>query len=100
MVGDKKISSRSAKELILACIDGMTDPEIMAKERKLFHENDSNLISKAVNDILSSNASVVADFKAGKEAALEYLVGQGMKALRGATDPIELREVFRKELQK
>jgi aspartyl-tRNA(Asn)/glutamyl-tRNA(Gln) amidotransferase subunit B len=42
----------------------------------------------------------VGDFKAGKEAALQYLVGQAMKATKGAGNPGLLKEMLTEELKK
>ena len=39
------------------------------------------------------------DYKAGKRAALEFLVGQCMKVLKGAGDPVALRNLLLKKLQ-
>jgi aspartyl-tRNA(Asn)/glutamyl-tRNA(Gln) amidotransferase subunit B len=86
------ISSRAAKDLILHTIDEKKDPDVIASERGLLMSTSADDLEKVVADIVANNPSVVADYKAGKEAALQFLVGQGMKALRGAVDPNTLRE--------
>ncbi len=98
LIADGKISSRSAKDLLAAAISEKKDPEVIAKERDLFQKNDAGQIEIVVDEILAKNGPVVADYKAGKLAALEFLVGQGMKALRGATNPQALREMIQKKL--
>jgi Asp-tRNA(Asn)/Glu-tRNA(Gln) amidotransferase B subunit len=47
--------------------------------------------------VVESNPQVVADYKAGKEAAMQFLVGQGMKESRGAANPAQLREEIKKD---
>jgi len=42
--------------------------------------------------------SVVADYKAGKQAALQFLVGQGMRETKGSANPQALREAIQKIL--
>ena len=42
--------------------------------------------------IINANPHVVADYKAGKQTALQFLVGQGMKESRGSANPEKLRE--------
>jgi aspartyl-tRNA(Asn)/glutamyl-tRNA(Gln) amidotransferase subunit B len=44
--------------------------------------------------VIDANPTVVADYKAGKEAALQFLVGQGMKESKGSANPAALREVL------
>ncbi len=97
MVSSKKVSSRAAKDLLVESVQGGKDPEILAQERGLFAVTGAD-IDDVVDGVLEKNASVVADFKAGKGAALEFLVGQCMKALRGAGDPQALRDLLNKKM--
>ncbi len=97
MVSSKKVSSRAAKDLLIESVQGVKDPEILAQERGLFAVTGAD-IDDVVDGVLEKNASVVADFKAGKGAALEFLVGQCMKALRGAGDPQALRDLLNKKM--
>ena len=96
LLAEKKISSRSGKDILAECAFTDSDPEVIANEKKLFQEAAS--LDSVISKIVGDNPSVVADFKAGKAAALEYLVGQGMKALRGAADPVALREAIRQNI--
>ena len=97
MVASKKISSRAAKDLLAESIQGGKDPEILAQERGLFSVTGAD-IGSVVERVVEKNASVVSDFKAGKAAALEFLVGQCMKTLKGGGDPEALREALRKKM--
>ncbi len=94
MIQEKKISSRSAKDLLALAISDPRSPETIAAEKGLFQNASNDQLESIVVKIIEDNLSVVADYKAGKGAALEYLLGQGMKALRGAVDPNTLRALF------
>jgi len=96
----KKISSKATKELLALCLDGVSDPEVLAREKNLMQEAANLEIGQIVEKIVMDNPTVVADYKAGKAAALEYLVGQGMKATRGAANPEELRKTITAQLSK
>lgn len=96
MLSSKKISSRSAKELLQDCLDGVSDPDAVAKEKGLLQEANNAQLGATILKVIADNPVVVADFKAGKGPALEYLVGQCMKALRGAADAALLREELKK----
>lgn len=98
MVSEKKISSRSAKDLLAECAMTNADPEILAKEKGLFQVSSEEALEATVADVISKNPTVVSDFKTGKEAALEYLLGQCMKVLRGAGDPETLRRLLRAKM--
>lgn len=100
MLGDKKISSRSAKDLIQMTVDEKKDPESIAKEKNLLKTDISEeQIQAIVQEVISSNPTVVAEYRSGKVSTLEYLVGQCMKSLRGAGDPEVLRTMIKAALR-
>ena len=73
-------------------------PEVLAEEHGLIQKTDTASLSGTVEGVLAQNPAVVSDFKAGKAAALEFLLGQCMKALRGAGDPVVLRELLKEKM--
>jgi aspartyl-tRNA(Asn)/glutamyl-tRNA(Gln) amidotransferase subunit B len=100
MVSDGKISSRGAKDLLLLMYKGdKREPLAIAEEKGLLQKSDAGELEAVVKEIIAKNPSVVADYKAGKEAALQFLIGQGMKASKGSANPAVLKEVFLKELK-
>ena len=50
--------------------------------------------------VLENNPQSIADFKAGKDKALGFLVGQAMKETRGKANPQMLNKMFLDELNK
>ncbi|HEY4522731.1 MAG TPA: Asp-tRNA(Asn)/Glu-tRNA(Gln) amidotransferase subunit GatB [Candidatus Paceibacterota bacterium] len=95
MISARKISSRTAKDILRATVIEGADPEAYARAHNLLQESDSAALQGVVRTIIDANPGVVADFRAGKAAALEYLIGQCMKELRGAGDPAVLRKMLR-----
>lgn len=94
-----KISSRTAKDLLLACSeDKNIDPERIVSERGLEQVTDLGKVKIVVSKIIEENKAVVEDYKNGKQAALEYLVGQGMKLLKGAVDAKVLRQSIKETI--
>jgi len=86
------LSSRGAKDtLALMCASGK-DPETLAKERGLIQQSDEGMIDTVANRLVANYPHVVEDYKAGKQAALQFLVGQGMKETKGSANPGLLRE--------
>jgi aspartyl-tRNA(Asn)/glutamyl-tRNA(Gln) amidotransferase subunit B len=100
LIGAKKISSRAAKDMLAELWVKDQDPRKLAEEKGLLTEVDSGKISAVVDEVIRANESVVVDYRMGKQAALEYLLGQCMKALRGAGDPVSLRSALRTALEK
>ena len=52
------------------------------------------MMMRNVEKVITENESVATEFKEGKDAAMNFLVGQGMKATRGAADPALLKEII------
>lgn len=100
MIGANKISSRAAKDLLTLTANEKTDPEGLAAKHNLFQSTSTSDLSPIIESLIAEHAAVVSDFKNGKAAALEFLVGQGMKALRGAADPALLRRLISEMVQK
>lgn len=60
--------------------------------------SDTSALPALVLKVINANPRVVADYKAGKQTALQFLVGQGMKESRGSANPEKLREQIIKVL--
>jgi aspartyl-tRNA(Asn)/glutamyl-tRNA(Gln) amidotransferase subunit B len=52
-----------------------------------------------VKAVISRNPEPVADYKKGKQNALQFLVGQVMKETKGKVNPQVAREVIKKNLK-
>lgn len=57
------------------------------KEKGLVQISDESAIEKMVEEVIKANQKSVDDYKAGKEKALGFLVGQVMKVSRGKANP-------------
>tara|TARA_B100000745_G_scaffold223426_1_gene149152 strand:+ start:3993 stop:5393 length:1401 start_codon:yes stop_codon:yes gene_type:complete len=100
MLENAEITSRIAKDLLPEVLFTDSDVRALVEERGLLQQNNSDDLLPVVQAILAANESVVAEYKAGKEAALKYLVGQGMKQTKGAGNPRLLSELFVSEMNK
>ena len=103
MIAKNELSSTSVKEVFLRFFDQemrFKDTRTIAKELNLIQENDLGAVEKIVDDVLAdpNNAQAVADFKAGSEKVMGFLVGQVMKASRGKANPGMAQEILRKKL--
>ena len=64
----------------------------------MLQENDETALRKIVEEIVEGNQGIVEHYKAGKENALQFLVGQGMKATKGAANPSMLASLFKEAI--
>lgn len=94
MIVAGQLSSRAAKDVLLACVLTGENPEEYAKIHNLVQSSDTSSLEATVMKIIGANPAVVADVRAGKGPALEFLLGQCMKELRGAGNPAVLRRLL------
>ena len=94
------ISSAIAKKVIVELFENPKDPEEIIKEKGWIQISDEGAIKEVVTKILEANPQSVADFKAGKDKALGFLVGQAMKETKGKANPQMLNKMFLEELKK
>lgn len=93
MIAGGKLSSRAAKDIISIMYTEGGVPQHIADTQGLIQKNDEGELKKIMSEIITQNAKVVADYRAGKEAALQSLVGQGMRATRGSANPEILKKI-------
>jgi aspartyl-tRNA(Asn)/glutamyl-tRNA(Gln) amidotransferase subunit B len=74
------------------------DPDAIIAARGLTQMSDVSAIEKIVDAVLASNEKSVAEFKSGKEKALQALIGQVMKASQGKANPAQVNEILRQKL--
>ena len=94
------ISSSIGKKVLEELFKEPKSPEQIVKEKGWVQISDEGEIKKVVQKILENNPQSVADYKAGKEKALGFLVGQAMKETKGKANPKILNELFLEELKK
>ena len=94
------ISSSIGKKVLTELFENPRDPEDIIKEKGWIQISDEGAIKEVVSKILEANPQSVADFKAGKDRALGFLVGQAMKETKGKANPKMLNEMFLAELNK
>jgi aspartyl-tRNA(Asn)/glutamyl-tRNA(Gln) amidotransferase subunit B len=92
-----KIAKSVADEMVL---HPGKNPEQIVQENPDFQPvNDTSAIEPLVDQVLSENAQSVADYKAGKDKAFSFLVGQVMKLCKGKASPTIVNDLLTKKLK-
>jgi aspartyl-tRNA(Asn)/glutamyl-tRNA(Gln) amidotransferase subunit B len=98
-IHDGTINQKTAKELFGALwVNKTTSVDQYVDAHGLRQISDAGAIEGIVDQVLAANASMVAEFKAGKEKAFNALVGQAMKATGGKANPAQVNEILRRKL--
>jgi aspartyl-tRNA(Asn)/glutamyl-tRNA(Gln) amidotransferase subunit B len=92
------ISSRQAKEVQEAVLNGEGTADQIIEEKGLKQISDAGAIEKIVDEVLAANAKQVEDYRAGKDKAFNSLVGQVMKASKGKANPAQVNEILKRKL--
>ena len=95
-----KIGKDVLEELFKLERDNMKSPNEIIKEKGWIQISDEGSIKEVVLQILEANPQSIIDYKAGKDRALGFLVGQAMKATKGKANPQLLNKMFIEELRK
>ena len=72
----------------------------MIKRQGLIQKNDPEELKRVMSEIIKNNPDSVEQYKNGKESLLQFFVGQGMKAMKGAGNPELIKSVVLELLQK
>jgi aspartyl-tRNA(Asn)/glutamyl-tRNA(Gln) amidotransferase subunit B len=93
------VNTSTAKSMLEEMFNTGKDPDTLLKEGERSQISDTQEMEKAVSQVITANAQAVADYKAGKEQALKFLVGQVMRATKGRANPQILNELIKKKLE-
>lgn len=100
MTNSGELSSRGAKDVLSLLAENGGNPADIAREQGLIQISDPAALVEVVRGVLAEHANVFEEYKSGKEASLQFLVGQAMKASKGAGNPGLIKELIIKEVQK
>jgi aspartyl-tRNA(Asn)/glutamyl-tRNA(Gln) amidotransferase subunit B len=87
MVTASEITSRSAKDILSIIVKESSSPRVIAEKEGLLQQNNEDDLKPIVAQVIVDNAAMVTQYKEGKEAVLQALVGMIMKATKGSANP-------------
>ena len=100
MIEENKITGPIAKAVADEMIGSPhLDPEIIVAQNPNYQPlDDIEILGPMIDQVLKENAQTVCDFKAGRERAFSYLVGQVMKLTKGKASPQVVNDLLRKKI--
>ena len=97
MLGEGKITSRVAKDMLEDVLRG-ANPQEIAETKGLLQNNSADSIRPIVQAVIAEHSAVVLEYRGGKVSVLQFLIGQAMKATKGSANPALLKTIFEEEL--
>ena len=93
------LSSKLAKKVFAEMLKEDKAPKAIVKELGLEQVSDEGAIMQLVEETIAENPQSVADFKAGKDRAIGFLVGQIMKKSKGKANPGMVQAMLKEKMQ-
>ncbi len=95
MIAESLISSRAAKDILVAIANHDESPMKIAIDKNLLQSSDEGAIKSIAEKVVSENPDVVASYKGGKENAIMSLVGKVIKESSGSANPKVVIEILK-----
>jgi len=99
LVEAKKVTSRVAKDLLIEFANNDSDLVKVATDRALLSTLSEADLLVLIRTVITDQPAMVAEYRHGKVALLQFFLGQVMKQTRGAADPALLKSLFENELK-
>ena len=91
-VTKKEISSRGAKDALADVF--MNGGDLQEVSNKYTQQSDTGALDAVARAIVGDYPQIAEEYKNGKESALQFLIGQGMKQTKGSANPELLKEAL------
>ena len=100
LVREGKLNRNTAVRVFDAVFADNGDVDAYIKEHGLEQVSDRGLIRAAAEKVFSANSKSVEDYRAGRQKAFGFLVGQTMRELKGRASPQVVNETIREMLDR
>jgi aspartyl-tRNA(Asn)/glutamyl-tRNA(Gln) amidotransferase subunit B len=100
LVSDGSISGTNAKEVFAEHFESGAPVASIVEKLGFRQISDAGVLGSAVEQVLAANPAAVADYRAGKAAAIGFLVGQVMRATRGQANAAMVQAALRERLDR
>ena len=98
LIDERVITSKTAKELFPRVWSGEVITRETVEKEGLGQSSNRDEIKRFVDEVVAANAETVAEIRKGKDRAMQFLVGQVMKASRGKANPELARELLQEAI--
>ena len=92
------INRSAGRKVLIAMIEDGVEPTSYIKEQGFDKKVDLSTVKNVVANVLANNSKAVEEYKSGKTKAFQALFGACMKELRGAGDPMVIKELLEESI--
>ena len=94
------LTNKILKEILEELLETDEKIDTIIEKHGITQVDDKTELLNVVKRIMEENPESVSDYKAGKDRALKYLMGQIMKETKGGANPQVVSELLMEELKK
>ncbi|MDO8668952.1 MAG: Asp-tRNA(Asn)/Glu-tRNA(Gln) amidotransferase subunit GatB [Candidatus Buchananbacteria bacterium] len=98
LIYHNRINNLAAQKVLEEMFKTGDSPTGIMEKNDLGQVDDKADLQKTIEIVVNNNQKVVADYKAGKEVALKFLMGQVMKETKGKANPQTIQDLLKKKL--
>lgn len=96
---DNTLTSKNLKDILDKVLEETSSISAIIKSSGIENITDDSAIRDVVKRVIAANPESVDDYKAGRDRAIKYLMGQVMKESRGSANPKMAMDILTEELQ-
>ncbi|QRN40853.1 MAG: Asp-tRNA(Asn)/Glu-tRNA(Gln) amidotransferase subunit GatB [Neisseriaceae bacterium] len=97
-IADGTLSSKLAKKVFEAIWNENLTVDMVIERDGLKQISDACAIEAMIDEVLSTNQKSVEEYQAGKEKALNALVGQVMRLSKGKANPAQVQKIIKEKI--
>lgn len=96
-----RVNSTNGQKILLEMLESGVDkdPTHIMEEKGYGQINDTGALTVIIDNVISNYPDQVAQFKAGKDPLIKFLIGMAMKASEGSADPVAVEQMLREKLK-
>ena len=99
LIYHNKVNNLSAQKILEEMFKTGDSPISIMENKDLGQTDDSEELEKIIDRIIDNNKKIADEYRAGKEVALKFLMGQGMKETKGKANPQTIESILKKKLK-
>ncbi len=100
LVEEGVVSQTGAKEVFAELFKSGGEAREIVDRKGLAQVSDTGALEQWVREVIAANPKTVEDYRSGKQAALQFLVGQVMRISKGKANPPMVLQALRDTLNK
>jgi len=99
LVEEGSLNMTGARQIFEVLVARGGDPAALLQELGLAQVSDAGALERMVAEAIAANPKSVADYRSGKAAAAQFLMGQVMRASKGKANPPMVLALLKQKLE-